>query len=265
MRCADGHGYQAARTASGHAPRAHSFPRTTYLIFFTPRSGSYLLCEALTASGLAGFPAEYFGPGQADRLGESWGVTRQADYLHMLFRHRTSANGVFGAKVTWRHFRGFVARSRAIEQCTALPPALVASTLLPNLRYVWLTRRDKLRQAISYSKAMQTGVWSVTGSPTADGSAPQYDRALITELLQRIREDEMRTQKYFSVNRIDPLVVVYEEFVSRYESTCGDILKYLGLQPPPELQLAGPTLTKQRDAQTEDWVRRYQQEIVLSG
>lgn len=33
-------------------PRERSFPHTTYLIFFTPRSGSYLLCEALTTSGL---------------------------------------------------------------------------------------------------------------------------------------------------------------------------------------------------------------------
>ena len=32
------------------------YPRATYLIFATPRSGSYLLCEALMKTGLAGQP-----------------------------------------------------------------------------------------------------------------------------------------------------------------------------------------------------------------
>jgi LPS sulfotransferase NodH len=251
-----------AHQRSDRMPREPTFPNTSYLIFFTPRSGSFLLCEALTTSGLAGFPAEYFGAVQADRLGKSWGVRCQADYLRMLLRHRTTVNGVFGAKVTWRHFGVFVARSRDIdERCRALPPAALASALLPNLRYVWLTRRDKLRQAISYSRALQTGVWNVTGQDVADHGALQYDRVSITRLLQAIRDDEVEARKYFSVNGINPLTIVYEEFVSRYEATCGDILRYLGVQPPDEFRLPSPTLTKQGDALTEQWVQRYEEDM----
>jgi LPS sulfotransferase NodH len=243
-------------------PRERTVPHTAYLIFFTPRSGSYLLCEALTTSGLAGFPAEHFGANQADRVAKSWGATDQADYLRMLFRHRSTANGVFGAKVTWRHFGVFVDRSREIEHYRELPPAVLASALLPNLRYVWLTRRDKLRQAISYSKALQTGVWNVTRPDVADRPALQYDRGSITTLLQATRDDEMQIREYFSANGIKPLTIVYEEFVSRYEATCRDVLQYLGVQPVDEFRLPSPTLTRQRDALTEEWVQRYEEDML---
>jgi LPS sulfotransferase NodH len=243
-------------------PRERTVPHTAYLIFFTPRSGSYLLCEALTTSGLAGLPAEHFGADQADRVAKSWGATDQADYLRMLFRHRSTENGVFGAKVTWRHFGVFVDRSREIEHCRALPPAELASALLPNLRYVWLTRRDKLRQAISYSKALQTGVWNVTQPDVADRPALQYDRGSITTLLEETRNDEEQIQKYFCTNGIAPLTIVYEEFASRYEATCRDVLQYLGVQPVDEFRLPSPTLIRQRDALTEEWVQRYEEDML---
>ncbi len=35
-------------------------PNTSYLVCATPRSGSTLLCEALTNTGIAGQPKEYF-------------------------------------------------------------------------------------------------------------------------------------------------------------------------------------------------------------
>ncbi len=237
-------------------------PHTTYLIFFTPRSGSYLMCEALKASRLAGFPGEYFSAPQMHRLGKQWGVSDQSDYLEMLFHNRTTANGVFGAKVTWRQFSTFVAKRCEIEPRWALPPAVLASALLPNLRYLWLTRRDKLRQAISFSKALQTGVWSVTGPRMADRPDPQYDAGSITALLQRIKDDEIQSRNYFSINSIEPFTVVYEEFVSGYDATCTDILEYLGVTAPKELKLARPTLAKQRDSQTEEWVCRYEEEIL---
>lgn len=255
-------GFGAAQRTCGPAARhvSRRIPQTAYLIFFTPRSGSYLLCEALIASRLAGFPGEYFGRDQGERLGNLWGVSSQAGYLERLFSERTTTNGVFGAKVTWRHFGSFIARSRDIEHCRDMPPAALASALLPNLHYVWLTRRDKLRQAISYSKALQTGVWSLTGPTAADRTQAQYDQNSIKALLQRTREDEVQIQKYFSENHIQPFMIVYEEFVSRYQETCVGILKYLRVEGAEGLQLESSRFVKQADMQTEEWVQRYQEE-----
>jgi trehalose 2-sulfotransferase len=237
-----------------------TMPRTTYLIFFTPRSGSYLLCEALTSSRLAGFPGEYFGRDQSERLGKLWQVSSQAAYIERLFRERATGNGVFGAKVTWRHFGYFIARSRGIGHCRDLLPAAVTSALLPNLHYVWLTRQDKLRQAISYAKALQTDVWSGTGPAGRERPVAQYDSESIRALLRRTREDEARIASYFSENNIEPLVVVYEEFTSRYQETCAEILNYLQVDGAERLQLQSPRLVKQADAQTEEWVHRYHEE-----
>jgi len=246
-------------------PGESSFPHTAYLIFFTPRSGSYLLCEALATSGLAGFPAEYFSSPQIDRLGNSWEIGRQADYLQTLFRHRTTPNGVFGAKVTWRHFGAFIAMNRDTGDCRELSAAQLASALLPNLRYIWLTRRDKIRQAISYSRALQTGIWAEMGQTVAGGPDPQYDSGSITSLLHGIEEDEMRIRRFFCASDIEPFSVVYEDLVCRYDATCGDILEYLGVEPPKNLRLGKPRLAKQIDSRTEEWVRRYQLEQLRNS
>ena len=38
------------------------------------------------------------------------------------------------------------------------PPEVLAE-LFPNLRYIWMMRRDKVRQAVSLSRGLQTLVW----------------------------------------------------------------------------------------------------------
>ena len=48
---------------------------TSYLICATPRSGSFLLCEALKNTGIAGNPEEYFWRGDEPFWKERWGVS----------------------------------------------------------------------------------------------------------------------------------------------------------------------------------------------
>jgi trehalose 2-sulfotransferase len=131
-------------------------PHTSYIICAVQRSGSFLLCEALKNTRLAGFPEEYFLDGQGWEDGE-WarqnGVITRSDYLWLVFEKGTSPNGVFGAKIMWNYF------PIMLQKLTELPkyrgwnaPELMAD-LFPNLHYIWIVRGDKVRQAVSWAKA----------------------------------------------------------------------------------------------------------------
>src|SRR5437016_3066195 len=75
---------------------------SSYLICSTPRSGSNFLCEVLRATGVAGFPDEYFWNPPYWR--ERWDVGDFPSYFRRLLREGTSPNGVFGSKMMWDYF-----------------------------------------------------------------------------------------------------------------------------------------------------------------
>ena len=56
-------------------------PHISYLICATNRSGSFLLCEALKNTGVAGQPEEYFWRNDEPFWKERWGVSSYADYV----------------------------------------------------------------------------------------------------------------------------------------------------------------------------------------
>ena len=59
-------------------------PHTSYVICAVQRSGSFLLCEALKTTGLAGNPEEYFLNGEGWEDGpwaRQHGVTSRSGYL----------------------------------------------------------------------------------------------------------------------------------------------------------------------------------------
>ena len=72
----------------------------------------------------------------------------------------TTPNGVFGAKIMWPYMAGLVDGLSTIprHQGTVAPNDLLAQAF-PGLRYVWLRRMDKVRQAVSLWRAIQTWHW----------------------------------------------------------------------------------------------------------
>jgi LPS sulfotransferase NodH len=80
-------------------------PKFSYIICATPRSGSYLLCEALRNTGVAGQPTEYVSPTFESYWAAKWGTQTYREYLNKVLEVGTSANGVFGLKVHTHQFR----------------------------------------------------------------------------------------------------------------------------------------------------------------
>jgi trehalose 2-sulfotransferase len=259
-------------------------PRSSYLILATPRSGSYLLCEALINTQVAGRPTEYFGTPQIRALLKQGGLANFAACLARILQEGSTPNGVFGAKIIWEFREYFIDRLREIDGYEKLPMPQLLSTVFPNLRYIWITRRDKVRQAISYWKALQTGSWvevqdwetkyavhlpagwqelAAKGQREnrrmwgiVDGEV-KFDFKAIERLRQGIEDDETEIQQYFALCGVSPFTVVYEDLVQHYEETARQILAYLRIPEPENLVFGARKLQKQSNEQSEEWLQKY--------
>ncbi len=56
-------------------------PVRSYLICAIPRTGSYLLCDMLKATGVAGNPNEYFSDNYQRHWAAQWGTPDYGSYL----------------------------------------------------------------------------------------------------------------------------------------------------------------------------------------
>ena len=236
-------------------------PHTSYIICAVQRSGSFLLCEALKNTGLAGFPEEYFlnGVGWEDSgWARQHGVTSRRGYLNLVFEQGTSSNGVFGTKVMWNYFHTMLNSLQELPEYKGLDAPQLMSSLFPDVHYIWIVRRDKVRQAVSWAKAGQTDVYALhKGEMPVPKREPVFDFEFIDLLHNLIMEGEAGWQSFFEECGVQPFKVVYEELVEAYESTALRILEHLNIPYPGNLVFGERRLQKQADALNETWVQKY--------
>jgi trehalose 2-sulfotransferase len=234
----------------------------SYFLCCSPRTGSYLLAEALESTRIAGRPREFFDPNFDKRLLQSLGATEDREYLEKVLAIGTTPNGVFGVKLHWHQFEHLIAKLRLIQGDGSSDLELLRRTF-PDLHYIYLTRRDKVRQAVSYYRAVQTDVWRIRPNPDANANREQrplaalFDVESIDRYIALLSEHEARWRRHFERVGVVPMEVVYEDFPRAYESTVLAVLRNLGIPIPEGLIIAPPQLQKQADEISEDWVNRY--------
>jgi LPS sulfotransferase NodH len=268
---------------------------TSYLVCATPRSGSTLLCEVLQNTGIAGYPEEYFqalektglprdpeayfeGLDTVDRAeiapylapfpqanqepAQSTSGEAYRDYLATVLQRGSTPNGVFGAKIMWGYFDDLIRKLRDIPGYNEMPVPDLLATVFPHLHYIWITRRDKVRQAVSLWKALQTWTWrQEEASPPPNAAAASrkliFHFKAIDHLVQQIVAHEAAWQQYFRSYGIQPFTVVYEELTVAYEEIGLNILRSLNIPITQELALVEPRMKRQADTLSEEWVQRY--------
>jgi LPS sulfotransferase NodH len=228
-------------------------PNLCYFICTLPRSGSWLLAESLERTRIAGRPREYFEP----KLYVDKPALSYATAINAIIPKGMTKNRVFSAKLHWYQFE-FASRLFAGHDQNDAPTALVLAESLPGLKYVWLTRRHKTRQAISYYRASKTDKWwHIPGvNDEVPPLTPEFDFDRINHLERLLLNHEAQWQKYFDENNIDPLLLVYEEFADDPAVAVREVLMYMGLSAPKGINLE-TRLHRQSDAVTEKWVETY--------
>jgi trehalose 2-sulfotransferase len=232
-----------------------------YFICTSPRTGGFLLAEGLESTQVAGRPREYFDPEFQKQWCEAQAFSTDTEYYGRVLTAGSTPNGVFGAKVLWHQFGPLLAKLRKIE-AAGLADLEMLRRAFPDLQCVFLTRTDKLRQAISYDRAIRSGVWwSIRGeiAENPDESQPEFQFETIDEWVTRLGEFESNWRRQFRKMGIAPFEVAYEDLISEFETTIVSILSYLNLREVATGEIAPPRLRKQADKITEEWVRCYQE------
>jgi trehalose 2-sulfotransferase len=216
-------------------------PEVSFAVCSIPRSGSSLLCDLLATTELAGAPMEYLDEDAIRAFGRIWGMDAFEDYLDALLARKTSPNGVFGLKLLYGQLRELAGRE--------------LGDVFPNPRFIYITRRDHLRQAVSFARATQTEQWA--SDHPAPSHLPVFDPDQIQHMLEWIERDERLWEEYFELRSISPLRIVYEDFVAAVDGTVLRAMEHIGIELPAGFRLRPATISKQADELSEDWVRRF--------
>jgi LPS sulfotransferase NodH len=264
----------------------------SYVVCSSPRSGSTLLCDLLRSTGVAGRPEEYFEARRAtgvpphpgdylhglERTGagirdnerppdsppysDLRGLTSYRDHLRRTFVFGTTANGVFGAKLMWRQLPELQALAHTLPEYAGLDGLELIDRLLEHPAYIWMRRRDKVRQAISLWRALQTRRWRQDHQGAAPAPAELlYSFAAIRHLAQMLQDEDAGWGDLFARRGIDALIIDYEhDLEPDPRAAVLRVLDRIGVQTPVGWSPATP-MQRQADALSEQWLAAYHQDL----
>jgi len=223
----------------------------TYVVCASSRSGSTLLCDLLHGTERLGVPAEYMSlsPERRTRFAERLGVppdTRltRGTYLRALIRRRTSDEGFFGMKLL---FGQLVQRGggRTMHQ------------LMRGSRLVWMRRRDRLAQAVSFSIAARTRRFSRTAGTEETVDPGAFDAILVNASLGHVSAEDTGWAVYFAESGITPYEVYYEDLLADTDRVCAGVCAHIGLADPPRFLLDQAGTARQESEINDAWRRAF--------
>lgn len=230
------------------------------------RTGSSLLAAALTKTGALGTVKEVMSKDMFRRLlilkrkgrpplrqllearsrlhtvpPSSYTVDEILAVLDQIGRQQTGPQGVLCLKVMWGDYaRVLLARGLDLGHWGA------------PITWLRIRRLDHLRQAVSWSRAIQSDQWTTASSAR---SAPLFNPQLINHYLNMAKAWDASWDDYFNELGIQPCTIHYEDLSAAYEATIRAVFDHLGLADH-----AVPTaqLSRQADAINDDWLQRFQ-------
>jgi len=228
-------------------------PELTYLLASVPRAGSTYLSHLLWRTGCLGSPLEYLNFEPAGPYGFAGGSPDvQRRLWRSVLRRRCSANGVFGLK----------AFPPQLEQLKRKNPALleeVLAIILPQgatRRVIYLRRRDRLAQTVSYSRATLSGVWRKEQETARPPQIEYSDEAL--EAAERgIDFQEAGWEQMFAELKIEPLTVWHEDALADGAAVARAVADYIGVSIDPAAAVEVPAIEKQSEGNSREWSERY--------
>jgi LPS sulfotransferase NodH len=244
-------------------------PEQSYVLWFTQRVGSTLMAQALEDTGVAGRPREWLNASSAVEVMKKLGAGTARELRSQLWRVATTANGVLGIKY------GMVPKlhDELLQLMASVEPDATGRSydawkgFFPNCRHCLLTRRDKVRLAVSWWRAIKSEQWHrPTRSDTSVGivaSNPPgslieaYDFYAIQHLLDECCAREDAIHRQLDAWAIEPHTVVYEDLVAEFEFTVRSVLEFLGVPHARAMTIPQPAFAALADEINEAWCDRF--------
>lgn len=231
-----------------------------YIICSQPRSGTHLLRAYL--KGLkVGNPVEIFYELTEDLKRDEKRVTIENIYK----RGKLGKNGkIWGATFFYKHYLPAMKQIRKLKDLEDMSNFEILNNLFPDLKFIYFYRLNKIKQAISWDKASQSGQYVYEDEIQSN---PEYSPDSIRDIILKLVKDEAQWMNFFETYNITPHIITYESLCEDKVNVISGILDFLGVRFDSSLTLADSLaqmeLTKQQyDATSEEWYRRFLLDIL---
>jgi LPS sulfotransferase NodH len=226
-------------------------PPRPYLLASVPRSGSTFVSHLLWQTGCLGAPLEYC---NFDPNGPCGHANRSPSEQQRLWRaalgRRTSANGVFGLK-------GFPEQFEELQRSNPALLSEIMRTILPSRergRVVVLRRRDRTAHAISYARAILSGVWRAE-QERGGRAEPEYSRIAVERAGVMIESQQRAWHTMLSDLGILPLELWYEDVLEHPGAAIDAVAGYLDVEIDPAAAVKVPPIERQSQEGARLWAR----------
>jgi len=245
-------------------------PYRSYIICTSPRSGSTMLCKLLAETKVAGDPGSHFHEPSLDAWLDDYGLdatsfATRRELLSGIFgaaeaRGKGETN-VFGVRLQRASFAFFMKQLEFLYPDQVSDAERIQAAFGPTL-FVYLSRGNKLDQAISYIRAEQTGLWHRRADGTdlerletrrADG----YDPDAISAQIAEFSEFDAAWRSWFNDQSLVPLEVSYETLSTEPQKQLERILDALGADGSIAHEISTPT-AKLADEINRQWRERFE-------
>ena len=244
-----------------------------YIICATPRSGTTLLTDLLTATGVAGRPDSFFRL-QSMRSwwapylnvsAEKWTDDHSFDqaYLDAVIEEGRNGTQVFGMRLMWTQVDNLSQKLENFYPNLPSDSARFEAAFGP-ISFIHLSREDKVAQAISRIKAEQSGLWHIN----ADGSErervkpqqkPIFDAQKLAEQVMNYEREDAAWVDWFAKQNIQPLRITYESLSENPQASLAIVLSALDLDPDIAKSVE-PRTAKLAGSESQEWAVRFQTE-----
>lgn len=225
----------------------HAGAAQNYLLATTQRTGSHYLAYLLARIGIVGVPFEYLNAHISRRelvaRGRPIDDASELRLVEEMKRRRTGSAGWFGTKAHWHTWESRMAN-----------PAIMQ--LVQPVRFIALSRVDRLAQAVSLAIAEQTDVW-VNSAPDI-AIAPTYSEAHIDSARARLSNEHEAWERYFGERNADVLRLDYESLLADPAKAVDAVLDHLGVSAPQLTPRDLPRMYPRSSGVHQEWLRRYE-------
>jgi LPS sulfotransferase NodH len=239
-------------------------PRRCYVVCAIPRSGSNLLTDGLHATRRAGRPKQFFLRASMAHFSALHRLNSAGDfgaYVRDITEATVTSNEIFGFKLMSWYLDDFLGRLRETRAFggSGTSDLDLLRNAFPRLQFVRIVRRNKLRQALSKARAVQTNLWKVQEGKRAQGE-PQFDPSLIERCLNEGEQQEEIWNRFFQRIGIEPFRIEYETLCADYERTIRAVLGFLKISVQGRVHIGAPLTIKQSDNVSNAWEERFLKE-----
>jgi Stf0 sulphotransferase len=211
------------------------------------RTGSYFLAEQLLQHGAV--VTEGFLESRIIFACRGRRLYRLQDYCEWHLGEN-AVSGVFG-------FKGGFGSLATLVMAGEFPDHL------EDWKFVRLSRKDTLKQAISFVIAKENKSWRSFEKIKKDLTDDDFDADVIAQEVQSIANQGKAWDEVFQLFGIEPFPIVYEDLADDPAGVTDAVAEYVGLHGPPITDpkfFMNPPLERQASEVNERWEARFLEE-----